>query len=355
MIPYDAILVVGFGGPERREDVMPFLETVTRGRNIPRERLLEVAAHYDHFGGISPINGQVRDLIGALRPELDRREIRLPIYWGNRNWHPLLPATLREMTDAGVKRALALVLAGFSSYSSCRQYREDIENAREAVGVDAPPVDKIRVFYNHPDFIAANAERVASALDRFPAETREKIRLAFTAHSIPLSMARNCAYQVQLEETGRLIAESLGIGRDRWAVVYQSRSGRPQDPWLEPDILDHLNDLKSRGVENVVIHPVGFLSDHIEVLFDLDEEARDRCLELGIRMIRSPSVGTHPRFVSMLAELIEERLHPHSLVNHRAVGAFGPGHDLCPPDCCLPPPRPPIPEESPARSRPAQR
>jgi ferrochelatase len=333
-------LIVGFGGPEKREDVMPFLENVTRGRNIPRERLLEVAEHYDHFGGVSPINGQVRALTDVLRPELDRREIPLPIYWGNRNWHPFLTQALQTMTSDGVKHALAVVLAAYSSYSSCRQYREDIERARGEVGADAPPVQKMRVFYNHPDFITANAERVAEALARIPTEAKQSTRIAFTAHSIPASMARQCAYESQLEETSRLTADSLGIGRDRWSLVYQSRSGRLQDPWLEPDILDHLDDLKRQGTESVVIHPVGFLSDHVEVLFDLDEEARERCEQLGIAMERSATVGTHPRFVSMLGELIEERIRPKDGEARRSIGNLGPNHDVCPADCCLPPARP---------------
>jgi ferrochelatase len=335
-----AILIVGFGGPEKPEDVMPFLENVTRGRNIPRQRLLEVAEHYHHFGGVSPINGQVRAVIDALRPELDRRGIRLPIYWGNRNWHPFLADTMRSMTDAGIEHAIAVVLAGYSSYSSCRQYREDLERARESVGQGAPSFSKMRVFYNHPDFIAANADRVSDALSKMPPELRDSCRIAFTAHSIPDSMARNCLYQAQLEETSRLIAESLGIGPDRWSLVYQSRSGRPQDPWLEPDILDHLDELSRQAVRGVVIHPVGFLSDHIEVLFDLDEEAKRRCQDHGIHMERSATVGTHERFISMLGELIEERVKPQSWVARRAIGKFGPSHDICPIDCCLPPVRP---------------
>jgi len=350
--PYDAILVVGFGGPEGPEEVMPFLENVTRGRNIPRERLLEVAEHYHHFGGVSPINAQVRELISALRGELDRRDIRLPIYWGNRNWHPMLPQTVREMTEAGIKHGLALVLAGYSSYSSCRQYREDVERARGEVGPEAPPIDKIRVFYNHPDFIAANIDRVATALSRIPSELRNSTRIAFTAHSIPASMAATCDYQRQLEETSRLIAEGLGLGPDRWSLVYQSRSGRPQDPWLEPDILDHLDDLHRQDVRSVVIHPVGFLSDHMEILFDLDEEARVRCEQLGMTMERSATVGIHERFISMLAELIEERLDDQTTSIGRSVGRFGPNHDVCPMDCCLPPPA--RPGQAPMGGRPSK-
>ncbi len=323
---YDAILVVGFGGPEKPDDVMPFLEIVTRGRNVPRERLLEVAEHYNHFGGVSPINAQVRALIEALRPALDGRGIRLPIYWGNRNWHPLLADTAVEMVASGVTRPLAVVLAAYSSYSSCRQYREDIARAREWLDPGAPPVDKMRVFYNHPDFIAANADRVRSALDEIPADLRAEVHLAFTAHSIPSSMAALCDYERQLTETSLLVAEAVGIGHERSALVYQSRSGRPTDPWLGPDILDHLRDLASRNVRAVVVHPVGFLSDHMEVLFDLDEEARHTCESLGLIMARSATVGTHPRFVAMLAELIDERIHGNE--TRRAVGQYPANHDV---------------------------
>lgn len=331
---YDAILIVGFGGPERREDVIPFLENVLRGRNVPRERMLEVAEHYYHFGGVSPINAQVRELIAALRPELDSRGVDLPIYWGNRNWHPLLPDTMRQMAGEGIRRALALVLAAYSSYSSCRQYRDDIERARAAVGPDAPQADKIRVFYNHPEFIAASADRVREALDQIPAAERPEVRIAYTAHSIPTRMAEQCRYEAQLQETCRLVSEELQIAPERYQLVYQSRSGRPQDPWLEPDILDHLHDLRDQGARHVVVMPIGFLSDHMEVLFDLDEEARQRAGELGLTMVRARSVGTHPRFVGMLCELVEERLGRRT--ERRAIGRFGASHDVCPVDCCLP-------------------
>lgn len=338
---HDSILIVGFGGPERPEDVMPFLENVTRGRNIPRERLLEVAEHYLHFGGVSPINAQVRELIAALRAELDRAGIRLPIYWGNRNWHPMLEDTLVQMASAGCKRSLGVVLAAFSSYSSCRQYREDIERARASAGENAPRVDKVRVFYNHPRFIAANADRVRAALGEIAsADGRSSAHLAFTAHSIPLSMARNCEYERQLMETCRLVAAAVGVPPERWRLVYQSRSGRPQDPWLEPDILDHLRDLKQKGVHDVVIHPIGFLSDHMEILFDLDEEARQLADELGLNMVRSGTVGVHPEFVAMLRELIQERIGDIPAADRPALGSHGPSHDVCPEDCCLPPARP---------------
>ena len=334
----DAILIVGFGGPEGPDDVLPFLENVLRGRNVPRERMLQVAEHYYHFGGVSPINGQVRALIAALSPELGAHGINLPIYWGNRNWHPMLADTMRQMTDDGVTHALSVVLAAYSSYSSCRQYREDVEKARDAVGEGAPVFEKMRVFYNHPDFVASNAAKVREALDRLPDEVRDSARVAFTAHSIPSSMAENCRYEAQLTETCRLVAESLGIGPDRWKLVYQSRSGRPQDPWLEPDILDHLDDLHGHGVRAVVIDPLGFLSDHMEVMYDLDDEARKKADSLGMTMERAATVGIDPRFVGMLRELIIERISGGA--ERRAIGQFGPSHDVCPVDCCLPPPRP---------------
>jgi ferrochelatase len=318
---------------------MPFLENVTRGRNIPRSRLLEVAEHYDHFGGVSPINDQVRALLVSLNSELVRNGISLPLFWGNRNWHPMLADTLAEMAGKGIKKALAIVMAAYSSYSSCRQYREDIALAQAAAGPDAPQVDKIRVFYNHPDFIAANAACVRIALERFPRESREAVRVAFTAHSIPLAMARSCDYEHQLREACRLVAAEAGIHAEQWVLVYQSRSGRPEDPWLEPDILDHLRVLKSRGVENVLIHPIGFLSDHMEVLYDLDHEARLFCDAVGLNMVRSQTVGMHPRFVSMLRDLIAERLGAGPRPSGRAIGQDGPSHDVCPDACCLPPPR----------------
>jgi ferrochelatase len=335
--PYDAILIVGFGGPEKPDDVMPFLENVTRGRNIPRERLLEVAEHYHHFGGVSPINAQVRRLIAALRPELDQQGITLPIYWGNRNWYPLLTEAMAEMGRDGIDRALAVVLAAYSSYSSCRQYREDIEHARASVGAAAPTVDKVRVFFNHPDFIAASADRVSTALRSLPLDLRDSAHLAFTAHSIPGPMAASCAYEAQLAETSRLVAEACGVGPDRWKLVYQSRSGRPTDPWLEPDVLDHLRDLRERGANAVVVHPVGFLSDHMEILFDLDEEARQACESLGLTMVRSETVGTHPRFISMLVDLIRERTDGDT--ERAAVGRYPASHDICPADCCPVPAR----------------
>jgi ferrochelatase len=334
---YDALLIVGFGGPEGPNEVMPFLENVTRGKPVPRERLLQVAEHYQQFGGISPINQQVRDLIQVLRPELIRRGIDLPIFWGNRNWYPLLTETVEAMVGTKIQRVLAFVLAGYSSYSSCRQYRENIEAARQAAGAAAPAIDKVRVFFNHPDFIEATADRTANAFARLPTEGRESAHIAFTAHSIPLTMADNCQYAAQLNETARLVAEKVGVPPDRWRVVYQSRSGRPTDPWLEPDILDHLRALKDQSVSQVVVAPIGFLSDHIEVLYDLDDEAFTLSKELGLKMVRAGTVGTHPKFVAMIVDLIAERLATESGANYerRAIGTLAANHDLCPVDCCL--------------------
>jgi ferrochelatase len=299
--------------------------------------MLEVAAHYERFDGVSPLNQQVRELIAALEPELRAQHIELPVYWGNRNWHPLLTETLAEMAQDGVRRALAVVLSAYSSYSSCRQYLEDIARAQAAVGAAAPAVDKIRVFYNHPEFIAANADRVQNAVARFPAADREGLHLAFTAHSIPRAMADRCDYVRQLSETSRLVAEAVGIGPDRWTLVYQSRSGRPEDPWLEPDICEHLRELADESVRAVVVHPVGFLSDHIEVLYDLDEEAAAVARQAHLSMVRSATVGTHPRFVSMLRKLIRERIDASPA--REAVGRYGPNFDVCPVDCCPSPAR----------------
>ena len=328
---YDAILIVGFGGPEGRDDVLPFLENVTRGRNIPRERLLEVAEHYFHFDGVSPLNGQVRDLIAALRPELDARGITTPIYWGNRNWHPLLTDTLPQMAAAGIQRVLAIVHAAYSSYSSCRQYQENIEQARLAVGPQAPVVDKIRAFFNDPGFIAANTDRLRDALAELPPAQRDRVHIAFTAHSIPQRMADTCEYAQQLTETGRLVAESVGIPASRWQLVYQSRSGRPEDPWLGPDICDHLGDLKAQGVESVAIAPIGFLSDHIEVLYDLDDEARHKADEIGLTLVRAKTVGTHPSFVQGLASLVEARMTGATVP---VCGLMSARPDACAANCC---------------------
>jgi ferrochelatase len=334
---YDALIVVSFGGPEGPADVMPFLENVLRGRNVPRERMLEVAEHYQHFGGKSPINEQNRALITALREELDRRGPRLPVYWGNRNWHPFLADTIREMAAAGVKRALAFVTSAYSSYSGCRQYRENIAAACGQVGENAPRIDKLRVFFNHPGFIGPMAVNVRAALDHFPAASRDAVQVLFTAHSIPQSMSDGCRYAAQLSEACRLVAETAGIGAS-WRLVFQSRSGPPSQPWLEPDVCDAIRELHAAGNTRLVVAPIGFISDHMEVLYDLDTEAAALCGELGVQMIRAATVGTHPDFVAMVRDLVAERTG--LLAGRQAIGALPASHDVCPLDCCLPPARP---------------
>ena len=328
---YDAILIVSFGGPEGMDDVMPFLENVLRGRNVPRERLLGVAKHYELFSGVSPINGQNRKLIAALQEELETKGPHLPVYFGNRNWHPLLADTLREMRDDGVKNALAFVTSAYSSYSSCRQYLEDIERARSSVGPDAPRIDKLRAFHNHPGFIEANVANVLTALKQIPEERRAETQLVFTAHSIPESMAQNCDYQAQLQETSRLVAEALGS--EQWKLVFQSRSGSPSQPWLGPDVCDYLRELPATGIRDVVVAPVGFVSDHMEIIYDLDTEALALCRELGLNMVRAATAGTHPAFIEMIRELIMERIDLET--PRRSLGANGPRGDVCLPGCCL--------------------
>ncbi len=335
---YDAILVVSFGGPESREDVIPFLENVLRGKNVPRERLLAVAEHYYHFDGKSPINQQTRDLIAALKIELESHGPALPIYWGNRNWHPMLADTLLQMKKDGVQRALAFVTSAYSSYSGCRQYRENIAAAQEEAGPGAPEIDKIRVFFNHPGFIDATEDRLRDVLKQIPPAARENIQIVYIAHSIPMSMANSSDYVIQLEEVKRLSSARLGIAND--ALVYQSRSGAPGQPWLEPDILDHLREVKARNLASaVVLAPISFISDHMEVLYDLDIEARHLCDELVLPMARAKTVGVHPKFVAMIRELIEERIVPGT--ERRALGSLGPRQDACAPGCCPAPQRPP--------------
>ena len=330
---YDAILWVSFGGPEKEEDVIPFLENVLRGKNVPRERMLAVAEHYYHFGGRSPINQQNRDLIRALETELAAHGPHLPVYWGNRNWHPLLTDTVAKMKADGVRRALAFATAAYSSYSSCRQYLENIENARAAAGEGAPVIDKIRPFYNHPGYITAMTQQVQQALAQFPAEGRSSAHIVYTAHSIPLRMAENCQYSQQLLEASILVSAALGRSGD--PLVYQSRSGPPTQPWLGPDILEHLREIGRTGqVRDVAIVPIGFVSDHMEVLYDLDTEARQLCEQLGLNMVRAAAVGTNPGFARMVRELILERMEENS--GRPCVGNLGPWPDVCPVGCCLP-------------------
>jgi ferrochelatase len=333
---YDAILVVSFGGPESKDEVIPFLENVLRGRNVPRERMLAVAEHYYHFEGKSPINQQTRDLIAALEAELEQNGPRLPIYWGNRNWHPLLADTLRQMKQDRVGRALAFVTSAYSSYSGCRQYREDIARAQGEVGPGAPEVDKLRAFFNHPAFIEATVERVRDALHDIPEDARANVQIVYTAHSIPVSMANSCDYVKQVEEVRRLVSGVLGHQHDALkndALVYQSRSGAPGQPWLEPDILDYLRRVKAGNLASaVVLAPIGFISDHMEVLYDLDVEARQLCDSLGLPMAWAKTVGVHPKFVGMIRELIVERINPGS--ERRALGSLGVRVGVCAEECC---------------------
>jgi len=340
-LPYDALLVLSFGGPEKLDDVIPFLENVLRGRNVPRERMLEVAEHYYHFGGKSPINDQNRALITALETELTAHKIDLPIYWGNRNWHPLLTDTVKQMYEDGHRKILVFVTSIFSSYSGCRQYREDIQRSLQELNLrEEMSLDKIRTFYNHPDFIETMADRVRDAMSELPAEGSDQRKVLYTAHSIPNAMAANCAYEKQLQESSRLISETIGI--NDWSLVYQSRSGPPQQPWLEPDVCDAIEKIADQNsARQVVVVPVGFVSDHMEVIYDLDDEAAKLAQEVGITMARAKTAGVHPQFVSMIRKLIEERLGIAS--EKEAIGNFGPSHDVCPIDCCKYEPRRPAP------------
>ncbi len=334
---YDAFLLVSFGGPEKTEDVLPFLENVLRGRNVPRERMLQVAEHYYHFDGKSPINDQNRALIAALGKEFKTHGIDLPIYWGNRNWHPMLADTMRQMTADGVKHALAFATSGYSSYSSCRQYRENIASAQASVGAGAPSVDKLRVFHNHPLFVEANVEQVREALNRIPPGRRAAAHIACTAHSIPTGMSDGCNYQLQLVEVARLVSSALERPPD--PLVFQSRSGPAAQPWLGPDILDHLRAVRAIGATDIVIAPIGFVSDHMEVLYDLDTAAAAFCNELGLNMERAATAGTHPKFVQMVRELVVERISDSP--DRAAIGMYPANPDVCLTDCCPAPVRPP--------------
>jgi protoporphyrin/coproporphyrin ferrochelatase len=311
---YDAILVLSFGGPEKPEDVMPFLENVTRGRNVPRERLEEVAENYMMFGGRSPINDQCRALIDAMKPELAGHGVGLPIYWGNRNWHPFIEDTMRQMAADGVKRALVFVTSAYSSYSACRQYLEDIERARKAVGEGAPVCDKLRHFYNRPGFLDALADRLFDAFAKVEEGNQAGAHLVFTAHSVPVAMARTSKYVEQLEEVASHLAARMG--RTDYRLVWQSRSGPPSQPWLEPDIKDALTEIAGGGgSRDVVVQPIGFISDHMEVIVDLDTQAMEHARGLGLRMVRAGTAGTHPRFIEAIRELIVERIETGEAAN----------------------------------------
>jgi protoporphyrin/coproporphyrin ferrochelatase len=302
---YDALLLVSFGGPEKREDVIPFLENVLRGRNVPRDRLLAVAEHYYHFNGKSPINDQCRALISALKTQ----GLELPIYWGNRNWHPMLGDTVQRMRNDGIQRALAIATSAFGSYSGCRQYREDIETACAAVA-DAPKIDKLPPFWSHSGFIDTMVDRVREALAKLPGAV-----VVYTAHSIPVAMAQSSPYEGQLRDASSRVNQQLGLGEP--TLVFQSRSGPPSQPWLEPDIGDYIRHTQSK---RLVVVPIGFLSDHMEVIYDLDLEAAALARERGIEFVRAGTAGTHPRFVAGLIDIVRD--------------AMANGVAQCAPDCC---------------------
>lgn len=316
MTDYDALLLLSFGGPNEPDDVMPFLRNVTRGRRVPEDRLAEVAARYQRFGGKSPINAENEKLLEALRAEIPG----LPVYWGNRNWHPYVSDTIARMAGDGVKRAIVFATSAYSSYSSCRQYLENIG--------DAPfSLEKIPPFSNHPGFIEANRARLQDALLVAADGPRDDVLgddrplILFTAHSLPQSMADGCDYEAELETTAKAVLDGIDPELPS-RVVYQSRSGPPQVPWLGPDVLDALREVAAEGVKDVVLAPIGFVCDHMEVVFDLDVEAKALASELGIRLRRAKTVGTHPRFVRMVRELVEEPLR-----------------QCCGPECCPPPSR----------------
>jgi protoporphyrin/coproporphyrin ferrochelatase len=335
MRPYDAVLLVSFGGPEGPDDVMPFLENVTAGRGVPRDRLVHVAQHYYHVGGVSPINGQNRALLSALRGDFDAHGVVLPVYWGNRHWTPTLPEVLATMRDDGITNAIAFLTSAYASFSSCRQYLDAIERARAEVGDGAPTVDRLRQYFNHPGFIEPMIAGVEAALQQLPAEYRGDAPLAFVAHSIPSAMEATSgpaggAYTAQLAEAIRLVTAGVG-GTHSATLSFCSRSGSPSVPWLEPDIGDRLTELAKDGARAVVVVPIGFVSDHMEVAYDLDTEAAGRAAELGLAFVRSATVGTAPQFVSMVRELVLERIGE---VPPRSLGSLGPAHDVCPADCC---------------------
>jgi protoporphyrin/coproporphyrin ferrochelatase len=309
-VSFDALLWLSFGGPEGPADVRPFLENVTRGRGVPPERLDEVEQHYQHFGGVSPINRLNREAIAAVEAELVAQGIKLPVYFGNRNWHPMVEDTVSKMVADGVQRALVFPTSAYGGYSACRQYDEDILRARAVVGPQAPELVKLRQFFDHPLFIEAFADATRAAIESLP----EGARLVFTAHSVPISADRAAGppeegggrYSKQVREASRLVAEAVGVAE--YDVVWQSRSGPPQVPWLDPDIVDHIEDLHAKGVRAVAVCPIGFVSDHLEVIWDLDNEAAEKAGELSMAFARVGTPNGDPRFAQLVVELIREHI-----------------------------------------------
>ncbi len=323
--PYDALLLLSFGGPERPDEVMPFLENVVRGKRVPRERLEHVAKQYMAFGGRSPLNDENRHLRQAVEEELAQSLTPLRVYWGNRNWHPMLRDTLVRMRDDGVKHALAFVTSAFASYSGCRQYLDDIEAARAEVGDDAPEITKLRLFFDHPGFLEPIIDNVRVALDKIGPDST----LLFTAHSIPATMAKTSKYAAQLNWVATHVARRVLAVRSR--LVFQSRSGLPTTPWLEPDVCDAIREEHARGVRDVAIAPIGFVSEHLEVIWDLDTAALGLARELEMRAVRSTTPSRDPRFIAMVRELVLERTigePPLSLAPHEL------SRNQCAPGCC---------------------
>jgi ferrochelatase len=336
-VPYDALLFLSFGGPEGLDEVRPFLENVVRGRGVPPERLDAVEEHYRHFGGVSPINARNRELIAAVRSRT-----ALPVYFGNRNWHPLVEDTVAEMAGDGIRDALVFATSAYGGFSACRQYDDDIARARAAVGPEAPHLTKLRHFFDHPLFVQANADAIRAVLS-------EGARVVFTAHSIPTSADAAAGvpaegghrYSRQIAEAARLVAAEVGLAD--YDVVWQSRSGPPQVPWLEPDVVDHVEALHDKGVEAVVLSPIGFVSDHVEVVWDLDNEAAEKAAELGMGFARAATAGPDPRFADMIVELMAEHLSdapPRASGTVPSAGCTVDGAP-CAVDCCLPAKRPP--------------
>ena len=351
LAPYDALLVVSFGGPERPDDVIPFLENVTRGRDIPRERLVEVGEHYFALGGRSPINDQCRAFLSAVRADLAGHGLDIPVYWGNRNWHPFLADTLARMRQDRVRRAAVFVTSAYSSYSGCRQYREDLYDAVAATP-GAPRLDKLRHYFNHPLFVGAVVDHTVEAVDSLAADERRRARLVFVTHSIPTVMADGAgpsgdAYVTQHRSAATLVADGVrsatGLAAE-WDLVYCSRSGSLRTPWLEPDVNDHLAALRESGTTSVVLVPIGFVSDHMEVIYDLDTEAAATAADLGMTLRRAATAGVHPSFVSMVRDLLAERsaVERGEPVRRQARGVLGPSWDTCLSTCC-PNPRGPRP------------
>jgi protoporphyrin/coproporphyrin ferrochelatase len=342
MPAYDALLLVSFGGPEGPDDVLPFLRNVTAGRSVPDSRLAQVAEHYDRFGGVSPINQQCRELILAIEKDFEAGGIDLPVYWGNRNWQPYLADTVAAMAADGITRGLAFATSAYSSYSSCRQYMDDIERARASTRPTAPPIDKIPPYFSHPGFVESFVAAAAVAIESLPGPVRDRADLVFTAHSIPLAMAEGSgpaggAYPAQLAEVAGLVAGRLGTTRPgvsrRWRLAYSSRSGPPSQPWLGPDISDCLTELAAEGSPAVVVVPIGFVSDHMEVKFDLDVEATQTAQRLGLPFARAATPGTSPRFVAMITDLVRQwQADPGAPI--AGSGAGQPPAGWCGAGCC---------------------